>query len=157
MYFKNHYFYELFVVYKNRSDNRVERKQYMDKIKKLQDQQMIKVVTGVRRCGKSTLLKQFHEYLLESRVNPEQIIAINFEDVANEHLLDYHALHDYVTEHLHTDKTTYIFIDEIQAVPEFQKAVDSMFICEGTDHLYHLFQCIYAIWRACYTAFRQIY
>lgn len=56
----------------------VERKQYMDKIKKLQNQQIIKVVTGVRRCGKSTLLKQFQEYLLESGVDPEQIIAINF-------------------------------------------------------------------------------
>ena len=111
----------------------VERKQYMDKIKKLQNQQIIKVVTGVRRCGKSTLLKQFQEYLLESGVDPEQIIAINFEDVANEHLLDYHALHDYVTEHLQTDKMTYIFLDEIQAVPDFQKAVDSLFIREGTD------------------------
>lgn len=111
----------------------VERKQYMDKIKKLQGQQIIKVVTGVRRCGKSTLLKQFQEYLLESGVNPEQIIAINFEDVANEHLLDYHALHDYVTERLSSDKMTYIFLDEIQAVPDFQRAVDSLFIRERTD------------------------
>lgn len=111
----------------------VERKQYMDKIKKLQNQQIIKVVTGVRRCGKSTLLKQFQEYLLKSGVNPEQIIAINFEDVANEHLLDYHALHDYVTERLSPHKMTYIFLDEIQAVPDFQRAVDSLFIREGTD------------------------
>lgn len=111
----------------------VERKLYMDKIKKLQDQQIIKVVTGVRRCGKSTLLKQFQAYLLESGVSPEQIIAINFEDVANEHLLEYHALHDYVTERLSQGKMTYIFLDEIQAVPDFQKAVDSLFIRENTD------------------------
>lgn len=111
----------------------VERKLYMDKIKKLKDQQIIKVVTGVRRCGKSTLLKQFQAYLLESGVSPEQIIAINFEDVANEHLLEYHALHDYVTKRLSQGKMTYIFLDEIQAVPDFQKAVDSLFIRENTD------------------------
>ena len=105
----------------------------MDKIKKLQDQQIIKVVTGVRRCGKSTLLKQFQAYLLESGISPKQIIAINFEDVANEHLLEYHALHDYVTKRLSQGKMTYIFLDEIQAVPDFQKAVDSLFIRENTD------------------------
>ena len=111
----------------------VQRKQYLDKIKKLRDQQIIKVVTGVRRCGKSTLLKQFQAYLLESGVSKEQIIAINFEDVNNEHLLDYHALHDYVTGCLQSGRMTYIFLDEIQAVPDFQKAVDSLFIRENTD------------------------
>lgn len=111
----------------------VKRKQYMDKIKKLKDQQVIKVVTGVRRCGKSTLLKQFQAYLLESGVSNAQIIDINFEDVANEHLLDYHALHDYITDRLQIGKMTYIFLDEIQTVPNFQKAVDSLFIRENTD------------------------
>ena len=90
----------------------VERKIYMDKIKKLQDQQIIKVVTGVRRCGKSTLLRQFQSYLLSTGVEQEQIIAINFEDVENEGLLDYHALHSYVTERLVPGKMTYIFLDE---------------------------------------------
>ena len=99
----------------------VQRKQYLDKIKKLRDQQIIKVVTGVRRCGKSTLLKQFQAYLLGSGVSKEQIIDINFEDVNNEHLLDYHALHDYVTGRLQSGRMTYIFLDEIQAVPDFQK------------------------------------
>lgn len=111
----------------------VQRKQYMDKIKKLQEQKVIKVVTGVRRCGKSTLLKQFQAYLLESGVSREQIIDINFEDVTNEHLLDYHILHDYVIKRLQPGRMTYIFLDEIQAVPDFQKAVDSLFIREDTD------------------------
>ena len=111
----------------------VERKIYMDKIKKLQDQQIIKVVTGVRRCGKSTLLRQFQSYLLNTGVEQEQIIAINFEDVENEGLLDYHALHSYVTERLVSGKMTYIFLDEVQAVPNFQKAVDSLFLRENTD------------------------
>ena len=111
----------------------VQRKIYMDKIKKLRDRQIIKVVTGVRRCGKSTLLKQFQEYLLESGVSKEQIIDINFEDVNNEHLLEYHALHEYVKERLRPDRMTYIFLDEIQNVPDFQKAVDSLFIRDNTD------------------------
>lgn len=111
----------------------VERKQYMEKLRKLQNQQIIKVVTGVRRCGKSTLLKQFQQFLLKSGVSREQIIDINFEAVENEHLLDYHALHDYVTQRLISGKMTYIFLDEIQAVPDFQKAVDSLFIRENTD------------------------
>lgn len=111
----------------------VQRKQYMEKLRKLRDQQVIKVVTGVRRCGKSTLLKQFQAYLLESGVSKEQIIDINFEDVNNEHLLDYHALHDYVTERLQPDRMTYVFLDEIQNVTDFQKAVDSLFIRDNTD------------------------
>ncbi len=111
----------------------VQRSQYMDKIKKLRDRQVIKVVTGVRRCGKSTLLKQFQEYLLESGVTSEQIIDINFEDVNNEFLLDYHKLHDYVTGRLQSGRITYIFLDEVQNVTDFQKAVDSLYIRENTD------------------------
>ena len=111
----------------------VQRKHYLEKLKKLRDQQIIKVVTGVRRCGKSTLLKQFQAYLLETGISKEQIIDINFEDVSNEHLLEYHALHDYVTGLLQPGKMTYIFLDEIQNVPDFQKAVDSLFIRENTD------------------------
>lgn len=111
----------------------VQRSQYMDKIKKLRDRQVIKVVTGVRRCGKSTLLKQFQKYLLESGVTSEQIIDINFEDVNNEFLLDYHKLHDYVTGRLQSGRITYIFLDEVQNVTDFQKAVDSLYIRENTD------------------------
>ena len=68
-----------------------------------------------------------------SRSEQEQIIAINFEYVENEGLLDYHALHSYVTERLVPGKMTYIFLDEVQAVPNFQKAVDSLFLRENTD------------------------
>ena len=126
-------YFDVFMLYLKRCDSMIERKQYMDKIKKLQNKQIIKVVTGVRRCGKSTLLKQFQQFLLESGVNREQIIDINFEAVENEHLLEYHAMHDYVKERLISGKMTYIFLDEIQAVLNFQKAVDSLFIRENTD------------------------
>ena len=112
----------------------VNRKEYLEKLKKLKDKQMIKVVTGVRRCGKSTLLKQFRDYLMnECGVTQEQIIFINFEDLAYEHLLDYKALYQYITERLCENKKNYIFLDEIQAVSNFQKTVDSLFIKDNVD------------------------
>ena len=112
----------------------VKRKQYLEKLKKLKDKQIIKVVTGVRRCGKSTLLKQFRDHLMnECGVTKEQITFINFEDLAYEHLLDYKALYQYITEHLCENKKNYIFLDEIQAVGNFQKTVDSLFIKDNVD------------------------
>jgi uncharacterized protein len=111
----------------------VQRKQYMEKLKKLKDKKIIKVVTGIRRCGKSTLLFMFREYLNECGVEENQIVSVNFEDLANEPLLEYRKLYEYVTERLNPDKMTYIFLDEIQNVPEFQKAVDSLFIKDNVD------------------------
>lgn len=111
----------------------VERKVYLDKLKKLKDKQIIKVITGVRRCGKSTLLMQFKDFLLESGVDESQIISINFEEVENEYLLDYHILYRYVSDRLIPGKMTYVFLDEVQAVPHFQKAVDSLFIKSNVD------------------------
>ena len=111
----------------------VIRKEYLSRLLAWKDEQVIKVVTGIRRCGKSTLLKQFQEHLLEEGVSQEQIISINFEDLDYEDLLDYKALYAYIKERLCPDKMTYIFLDEIQKVDSFQKAVDSLFIKENTD------------------------
>lgn len=111
----------------------VEREGFLDKLIKGKDKQVIKVVTGVRRCGKSTLLRQFQAYLREQGVEERQIISLNFEKIENEPLLEYHALYAYVKERLVPGQMTYIFLDEIQAVPEFQKAVDSLFVLEHTD------------------------
>lgn len=109
------------------------RKEYLSRLLAWKNEQVIKVVTGIRRCGKSTLLKQFQEHLLEEGVSQEQIISINFEDLDYEDLLDYKALYAYIKERLCPDKMTYIFLDEIQKVDSFQKAVDSLFIKENTD------------------------
>ena len=109
------------------------RKEYLSRLLAWKDEQVIKVVTGIRRCGKSTLLKQFQEHLLEEGVSQEQIISINFEDLDYEDLLDYKALYAYIKERLCPDKMTYIFLDEVQKVDSFQKAVDSLFIKENTD------------------------
>lgn len=109
------------------------RKEYLNQLVSWKDEQVIKVVTGIRRCGKSTLLKQFQEYLLENGTAAEQIITINFEDMDYEELLDCKALHRYLKERLCPDKMTYIFLDEIQKVDAFQKVVDSLYIRENTD------------------------
>lgn len=111
----------------------VQRKQYMEKLKKLKDKKIIKVVTGIRRCGKSTLLLLFRQYLKECGVEDAQIVAVNFEDVASEPLLDYKKLHQYVTDRLVPGKMTYVFLDEVQNVRQFQKAVDSLFIKDHVD------------------------
>jgi predicted AAA+ superfamily ATPase len=111
----------------------VQRKQYMDKLIKMKDEKIIRVITGIRRCGKSTLLALFQEYLKENSVTDDQIVSVNFEDIQYEFLLEYHRLHDYVLERLAAGKKTYVFLDEIQKVPEFQKAVDSLFIKDNVD------------------------
>lgn len=111
----------------------VQRKQYLNKLIKARNKQIIKVVTGVRRCGKSTLLQQFQAYLRQQGVEDKQIISLNFERLENEPLLEYHALYEYIRQRLVPGQMTYIFLDEIQAVPEFQKAVDSLFVLEHTD------------------------
>jgi len=111
----------------------IQRKQYMEKLKKLKDKKIIKVVTGIRRCGKSTLLLLFRQYLKECGVEDAQIVAVNFEDVASEPLLDYKKLHQYVTDRLVPGKMTYVFLDEVQNVRQFQKAVDSLFIKDHVD------------------------
>ena len=111
----------------------IQRHEYFNKLLQLKDKHIIKVVTGVRRCGKSTLLMQFKEHLLQSGIDSSQIISINFEDIAYENLLSYRKLYDYIRQRLVTDKMNYIFLDEIQNVADFQKAVDSLFIQENID------------------------
>ena len=111
----------------------VLRKEYLNQLISWKDERVIKVVTGIRRCGKSTLLKQFQEYLSENGVEKEQIICINFEDLDFENLLDYKALHQYIKDHLCQGKMNYIFLDEIQKVDSFQKVVDSLYIKDNTD------------------------
>ena len=109
------------------------RKGYLEQLKLWREKQLIKVVSGVRRCGKSTLLKQYMDYLRSTDVNDEQIVSVNLEDVDFEHLLDYKALYDYIRARLCKGKYTYVFIDEVQQCANFEKAVDSLFIKENVD------------------------
>lgn len=111
----------------------VERKEYLDQLWAWKDEQQIKVVTGIRRCGKSVLLEQYQQRLLAEGVAPEQIISINFENLDYEPLKDYMELYRYLKERLCTDKMTYIFLDEVQEVPAFEKVVDSLSIKDQVD------------------------
>ena len=111
----------------------IQRKEYLDKLLSWKDEQVIKVVTGIRRCGKSTLLLQYQQYLLQNGVHSGQIVSINFEELEYEHLLHYKALYQYIMERLCPDKTNYIFLDEIQRVEAFEKVVDSLYAKSNTD------------------------
>ena len=111
----------------------VERKEYLEKLIAWKDKKLIKIVTGVRRCGKSMLLEIYQNYLKQHNVEKEQIIAINFEDLDYEELTDYKKLYNYLKEHLVTNKMTYIFLDEIQNVPDFPKVLDSLYIKNNVD------------------------
>lgn len=111
----------------------IQRPNYINFLKEWKDKQIIKVVSGVRRCGKSTLFDIYQDFLRSSGVPDEQIIAINFEEAENEPLLDYRALYDYVKSKMLPDRMNYIFLDEIQHVAEYQKAVDSLFVKKNAD------------------------
>ena len=111
----------------------IQRKEYLNKLLAFKDKQLIKVVTGIRRCGKSTLLEIYQNWLLEQGIENEQIISINFEDIDFEELTDYRKLYSYLKERLVPGKVTYIFLDEIQHVEDFPKVVDSLYIKKNVD------------------------
>ena len=111
----------------------IPRDEYLNFLLRFKNQQLIKVISGIRRCGKSTLLELFREYLLNNGVDKEQIIFINFEDLEYEELQDYHKLYNYVKSKMIPDKMNYVFLDEIQHVKNFEKAVDSLFIKKNAD------------------------
>ena len=112
---------------------RIKRDNYLSILKNFKDQQIIKVITGIRRCGKSTLLEIFQDYLKENGVEEKQIISINFENADYEELQDRKKLYEYIKERLVKKKKTYVFLDEVQNVPEFEKTVDSLFIDKYVD------------------------
>lgn len=111
----------------------LERKEFLEQLISFKEKDLIKVVTGIRRCGKSTLFDLFKDYLLESGVLPEQIISINFEDVDYEHLTNYKTLHSHIKTLLCSEKMNYIFLDEVQHVDDWQKCVDSLYIKPNCD------------------------
>ena len=111
----------------------ITRQNYLDNLIRFKDKQLIKVVTGVRRCGKSTLFELYQAYLLENGIEPEQIININLEDGLYADILSSRELYALVNKKLCKEKKNYIFLDEVQRVQEFQKAVDSLYIKKNCD------------------------
>ncbi|WP_296956295.1 ATP-binding protein [uncultured Dialister sp.] len=111
----------------------IPRPDYLNFLQQFREKQLIKVISGVRRCGKSTLFTLFQRQLLKENVSPRQIVSINFEDLKFSALTDYRALHEYVLSHAVPDRMNYVFLDEIQQVPEFERAVDSLFLHSNLD------------------------
>ena len=109
-----------------------ERPEYLDLLKRFKDKDLIKVVTGIRRCGKSTLFDLYINYLKEEGIENNQIIKINLEDLDYD-FQDYKELYDFVNSKIDSKKQYYVFLDEVQNVPKFQKAVDSLHIKDNVD------------------------
>lgn len=111
----------------------IERTEYLECLKKWREKQIIKVVSGVRRCGKSTLFEIYRNWLVSDGVEESQIISINLEALEFEHLTDYRLLYEHIKKLIVPDKMNYIFLDEIQHVESFEKAVDSLFLKDNCD------------------------
>lgn len=111
----------------------IERNEYLNRLIALREKQVIKIVTGIRRCGKSTLFEMYQDYLRKNGVLDSQIISINFEDFDFFELRNPHTLHEYISNQLTSGLFTYIFLDEIQHVPDFPDVVNSLFIKKNVD------------------------
>lgn len=111
----------------------IARPLYMEKLLAFRDKQIIKIVTGIRRCGKSTLLDMFVKELLRSGVQEDQIITINFEDANFFDLDDHRKLHAFIEQRLRSGCMSYIILDEIQHVKSFERAIDSLYIKRNVD------------------------
>ncbi|MBQ9071731.1 MAG: ATP-binding protein [Bacilli bacterium] len=110
----------------------VNREIYLDELKRFKDKDLIKVITGIRRCGKSTLFDLYVDYLKTEGIKDNQIIQINLEE-PKYHFENYMELYNYINEKLNKNKKNYVFLDEVQNIPEFQKAVDGLYINKNVD------------------------
>lgn len=112
----------------------IERKQYLDALSVLKDKNLIKVATGVRRCGKSTLMAQFQD-LLRKENSKVSILAINMDMPEFRYLAEqnWKEIYDYIVKNLKRNKTNYVFIDEVQNVPEFEKLLEGLYVHSNID------------------------
>ncbi len=111
----------------------IERPSYIKELIRFKDKDLIKIITGIRRCGKSTLMELYRQYLLKNGIEPSQIISVNLEDLKYNFISNYMDLYNYVINNLQSDKKNYVFIDEIQIIPEFQKVADSLYLNKNVD------------------------
>ncbi|MBR2922900.1 MAG: ATP-binding protein [Alphaproteobacteria bacterium] len=111
----------------------IERPQYIKELMMFKDADLIKILTGVRRSGKSTVYELYAEELKKQGIKPEQIQIIKLEEEENSELLDYHKLHQHIMDNLVKDKKNYVFLDEIQNVENFEKAVRSLYEKKNID------------------------
>ena len=118
--------------YRKGQKTMIQRPEYVQELRRWRDKQIIKVITGIRRCGKSTLMELFKTELRQSGVPERQIVSVNLEDFANFELRDPMKLHTYILERA-GDEKSYVFLDEIQNVRDFPPMIDSLFLRQNLD------------------------
>ena len=111
----------------------IAREEYLNYLIKLKDKKIIKIITGIRRCGKSTLLALYREYLKQNKVSEKQIISMNFEKPQDNIYSNWRDLYNDIEKRLLKNKMNYIFLDEVQIVPEFEKMVNGLFTLDNVD------------------------
>ncbi|QAT40671.1 ATP-binding protein [Clostridium sp. JN-9] len=111
----------------------IERKEYLEDLISFKDKKLIKVITGIRRCGKSTMFELFQTYLKANGIENEQITTVNLEDGDYREIRTPETLYEYVESKLIKDKKNYVFLDEVQQVENFQKAVDWLYTKKNVD------------------------
>jgi len=111
----------------------IERNEYLEDLISFKDKNLIKVVTGIRRCGKSTMFELYQDYLIQDDVSSEQIIAVNLEDGDYRDIRTSEKLYEYVSKKLIKDKMNYVFLDEVQQAENFQEAVDWLYVKKNVD------------------------
>ena len=109
------------------------RTSYFNQLLQLRDQDLIKVVTGIRRCGKSTLLQAFQQYLLTDNVAADAICFLNFEERENAHFQTWEEVYDFIISQLSVATKRYVFLDEVQLIPQFEKLVDALYVKKDID------------------------
>ncbi len=116
-----------------RKTKMIKRESYLSKLRQLKDQNLIKVITGIRRSGKSTLLKAFQQELLDSGVPSKNIIFLNFEERENLKFTNWTELYDEIIKKVNPSKNYYVFLDEVQLVDDFEKLINSLFVKDNID------------------------
>lgn len=112
---------------------RIPRENYISWLNEFKEKKVIKVLTGLRRSGKSTILEMFVDELLENGVDESQIVSINFERLENEPLLDPKTLHSHILSRITKGKTLFVMLDEVQHVTNYEKVLDSLYARDGID------------------------
>jgi predicted AAA+ superfamily ATPase len=113
--------------------NMLIRENYLQQLINQKDRNIIKVLTGVRRSGKTTIMKQYIEYLLKNKILKSQIIYINMENPEFRNIKTWENLYDFTIEKINENRKNYIFIDEVQMVDKFEKAIDGLFLLSNCD------------------------
>ena len=111
----------------------IQRNTYLAQLEAVQDQDLIKVVTGIRRCGKSTLMLEFQNLLKSNGIDEKQILSMNFEERENSQYEDWRAVYDIILSKLPIAEKKYVFLDEVQQIPHFEKLIDALYVKKDID------------------------